>query len=111
MIERDRKAIERIIYHIEMINVYMQHISTLKEFNNNSIIQDAVVFNLLQIGGIAKNRISDRIKKQYSSIFWNKIYGFRNRLVHDYTNIILDVVYDTIIEDLENFYKQLKSIL
>lgn len=111
MIERDRKAIKRIIYHIEMINEYMQPISTLKEFNNNSIVQDAVVFNLLQIGEIAKNRISDKIKKQHSSIPWNKLYGFRNRIVHDYTNIILDVVYDTIVENLGDFYKQLKSIL
>ncbi len=111
MIERDRKGIERIMYHIEMINEYMKPISNLNEFNNNSIIQDAVVFNFLQIGEIAKNRISDKIKKQYPFIPWKKIYGFRNRLVHDYSNIVLDVVYDTIVEDLENFYKQLKLIL
>jgi len=111
MIERDRKAIERIIHHIELINQYMKPISTLDDFNNNSIIQDAVVFNFLQIGEIAKNRISDKIKKQYTFIPWNKLYGFRNRLVHDYTNIILNVVYDTIVEDLKNFNKQLESIL
>ncbi len=44
-----RKAIERIVHHIEMINEYMKPISNLNEFNNNSIIQDAVVFNFLQI--------------------------------------------------------------
>ncbi len=111
MINRDKKAIERTIYHIEMIKEYMQSILTLDDFNNNSIVQDAVVFNFLQIGEIAKTRISDEIKKQYSSVPWNKLYGFRNRLVHDYTSIVLNVVYETIVEDLESLYNQLKSIL
>ena len=111
MIERDRKAIERIIYHIEMITEYMEPISTLDEFSNNSIIQDAVVFNFLQLGEIAKTRISDEMKRQFSSIPWNKLYGFRNRLVHDYKSIILDVVYNVIIEDLESLYKQIKLII
>jgi len=111
MIERDRKAIERVIHHIELINQYMNPISTLDDFNSNSIVQDAVVFNFLQIGEIAKTRISDESKKQHSYIPWNKLYGFRNRLVHDYTSIILNVVFDVIVEDLETLDKQLKSIL
>jgi len=111
MIERDRKAIERVIHHIELINQYMKPISTLDDFNNNSIIQDAVVFNFLQIGEITKTRISDELKKQCSTIPWNKLYGFRNRLVHDYTSIILNVVFDVIVEDLETLDKQIKSIL
>jgi uncharacterized protein with HEPN domain len=111
MIERDRKALERAIYHIEMIKEYMKHISTIDDFNNNSIVQDAVVFNFLQIGEIAKTRISDEIKKRNPLIPWNKLYGFRNRLVHDYTSIVLNVVYETIVEDLESLYNQLKSIL
>lgn len=111
MIERDKKAIERVIHHIEMIKEYMKPISTLDDFDNNSIIHDAVVFNFLQIGEIAKTRISEDTKKQYSCIPWNKLYGFWNRLVHDYTSIVLNVVYETIIEDLEKLYNQLKSIL
>lgn len=89
----------------------MQPISTLDEFNNNSIIQDAVVFNFLQIGEIAKTRISDETKNQLHSVPWNKLYGFRNRIVHDYKSIILDVVYDVIVEDLEALYNELKSII
>ncbi len=45
MIERDKKAIERAIYHIEMIKEYMEPIATLGDFNNNSIVQDAVALN------------------------------------------------------------------
>jgi len=111
MTERDNKALNRIIHHIESIETYMSSISSLEEFTNNSLIQDAVVFNLLQIGEIAKTRVSDKIKKQYPSIPWKKIYGFRNRLVHDYTDIILDIVYETIIFDLHNLYKQLSLII
>jgi len=110
MKERDRKFITNIVAHINSIEVYMDGILSLEEFSINSLIQDAVVFNLLQIGELAKTKISDRFKKDYSDIPWNKIYGFRNRLVHDYENIILTVVYDVLVEDLPLLKKKFESI-
>lgn len=39
------------------------------------------------------------------------MYGFRNRLVHDYTNITIDIVYDTIIEELPILMNELGNII
>lgn len=111
MKERDKKAIIRIIHHIETIQTYMDRVSILDEFTNDILLQDAVVFNLVQIGEIAKTRISEELIKNQSTIPWKKMYGFRNRLIHDYTNIIIDVVYDTVIEDLPFLLSKLKTLL
>ena len=100
MKDRDKKFVCSIINHIENIEDYVNRISSLDDFSSNSLIQDAVLFNLLQIGEISKTKISDAFKKKYSDIPWDKIYGFRNRLVHDYDNIILTVVYEIVIDDL-----------
>ena len=111
MKERDKKAIIRIIHHIETIQNYMDGISILDEFTNDTLLQDAVVFNLVQIGEIAKTRISDDFTKYQTTIPWKKMYGFRNRLIHDYTNIIIDIVYDTVVEDLPALLIKFKELL
>ena len=89
----------------------MDGVSLLDEFTNSTLLQDAVVFNLVQIGKIAKTRISDDFTKYETTIAWKKMYGFRNRLIHDYTNIIIDIVYDTVVEDLPDLIKKFKELL
>ena len=75
-------------------------ISDLIEFTVNTMVVDAVTFNLMQIGEISKNKISNEIKQKNPNIPREEIYGFRNRLVHDYESINQKIVYETIIEDL-----------
>jgi uncharacterized protein with HEPN domain len=97
--------------HIKVIFQYKTGISSLDEFSNNSLVQDAVVFNLLQIGELAKSKLSDSFKKTHSDIPWNDVYGFRNRLVHDYENIIPTIVYEAIIEDLPKLENLISRVL
>ncbi len=111
MKERDKKAVIRIVHHIETIQTYMDSVSILDEFISDTLLQDAVVFNLVQIGEIAKTRISDNLIKHQKTIPWKKMYGFRNRLIHDYTNIVIDIVYDTVIDDLPSLISKLKKLL
>lgn len=111
MNERDKKILTSIDKHIKVIFQYMAGISSLDEFSNNSLVQDAIVFNLLQIGELAKSKLSDSFKKTHSDIPWNDVYGFRNRLVHDYENIILTIVYEAILEDLPKLENLIGRVL
>lgn len=97
--------------HIKAIFQYMTGISSLDELSNNSMVQDAVIFNLLQIGELAKSKLSDSFKKTHSDIPWNDVYGFRNRLVHDYENIIPTIVYEAIIEDFPKLENLISRVL
>jgi uncharacterized protein with HEPN domain len=59
-----------------------------KEFN--------ACLNLLgQIGELA-NKVSDQTKKLGADLPWEKLYGLRNRLVHDYTGIDKFITFDVI---------------
>ena len=69
------------------------------EFINDSDKQDITMFHLIQISENAK-KISDEYKKEHNSIPWGDIYGLRNKLVHDYGNVVLDIVYDTLTIDI-----------
>ena len=39
-----------------------------------------------------------------------KMGGLRNRIVHDYGSVILDIIYDTVKEDLPELIHLLKEI-
>ena len=40
---------------------------------------------------------------------WTDIYGLRNRIVHDYGNVDISVVYDTLKEDIPDLLEKIKN--
>jgi uncharacterized protein with HEPN domain len=111
MNDRDTKALKRIVAHIENILDYVKSIESLDDFTHNQLVVDAVVFNLAQIGEISKHRISLFLKDTQVDVPWHEMYGFRNRIVHDYDQINMNIVYDTIKEDLPPLLEQLRKLI
>ena len=68
-------------------------------FFSNRTLQDAVLRNL-QILTESSQRLSAELKAYAPGIPWRNIAGFRNRLVHDYFNIDLAIVWAIVSEDL-----------
>ncbi len=55
---------------------------------------------LLEIIGEAANNLSKGFRSEHPGIPWRSIVGIRNRLIHGYFDVDLDIVWDTIREDL-----------
>ena len=52
-------------------------------------------FNILQIGELSRNALNDDFKDAHPEIPWRQMYGLRNRIVHDYEDVRLKIVWDT----------------
>ena len=65
----------------------------------------------LEIIGEAAGKVSAEIRTQYSDIPWQDISGMRNRLIHAYFDIDLDVVWTTVTRDLPSLKTELEKIL
>jgi uncharacterized protein with HEPN domain len=61
--------------------------------------QAAVLHELLVLGEAAK-RLSPELRAQHPDIPWRAIAGMRDRLVHGYDDVDLDLVWKTVSEDL-----------
>jgi uncharacterized protein with HEPN domain len=70
---------------------------------------DSVVRNL-EIIGEAANRLPKDFKAQHSEVEWPKIVGLRHRIVHDYFNIDVEIVWEIIQKDLPLFKSKLSRI-
>ena len=78
-------------------------------FNKNFMVQDAVVRNF-QIIGEATKRIKPDFKTSHPNVPWKKMTGMRDKLVHDYFQIDLETVWNTVVIDIPSPLIELKEI-
>ena len=98
------KIIDDLIFVIENTkNV------SIEEFTRNDVLNCAVSFKFIQISESAK-QLPESLMNAYPTIPWKKINGLRNRIVHDYGNVQLDIIYNTVINDLPMLLVQLKEL-
>jgi uncharacterized protein with HEPN domain len=66
---------------------------------------------LLEVIGEAARGMSDEFRTQHSELPWKKMVGMRDRLIHGYYDVDLDVVWETATEDLPGLVAKLESVL
>ena len=88
---------------------YLEKIS-YEEFVKDTVVQDAVI-RRIEIIGEASNRISDQSRNKYSQMPWVEMKGMRNLLIHEYDEIDLKEVWNTVKNDLLPLIKEIEKIL
>ncbi|OGU13371.1 MAG: hypothetical protein A2X61_14820 [Ignavibacteria bacterium GWB2_35_12] len=103
-------VLEDIFEAAESIITYTEKI-TYEEFVNDKKTIDAVIRNF-EIIGEAVKLLPLVLKNKYTEINWQRIRGFRNRIIHDYFGVDLSIVWtiiETQIMDLKNNINQILS--
>ena len=80
------------------------------KFSKDSLLQDAVV-RRLEIIGEAAGRVSPVTQKKYASLPWQAMKGTRNRIIHEYDSIQMDIIWDIVKQDLPFLVKELEKIV
>lgn len=78
------------------------------DFMRDIKTQDAVVRNLEILGEAAKG-VSMGLRKRYDSLPWSSVAGMRDRLIHGYFGVNLDIVWDVVKNDLPPMVEVLKE--
>lgn len=105
--KNDAYYIQKILTDLHFIETHMkgQTITTLGE---SEVLLDSMMFRLIQIQENAK-KLTDAYKMANSHIPWTDISGLRNRIVHDYGNVDLDVIFSTLTEDIPWLINQFEN--
>ena len=69
------------------------------------------VVRLLEIIGEAANNVSDEFQEEHHQIPWRLIGATRNRLIHGYFDVDLEVVWEIVHADLPKLVLKLQEIL
>ena len=96
-----KEAIKRIISFTSGI-AYEEFLQDLKT-------QDAVIRNIEILGEAAK-LLSHKIKEGYPEIPWKDIAGTRDRLIHDYFGVNIDIIWGIAKNEIPLLAEHLKDI-
>ena len=101
--------INKIVTDIAFIIEHTENL-TQAELKNNEILVDSVMFRLIQVSENS-DKLTEDFKNTYSDIPWRAMKGMRNKIVHEYGNVDLTVVYNTVKDDLPGLLLELQRIV
>jgi len=93
-----RPFLEDILDSIGYVESYTSGMS-LQEFMKNSMVQDAVV-RRIEIIGEAVGKLPDYLKDNHPGIPWQDVKDMRNKLIHDYGHVDLELVWAVVQKEL-----------
>lgn len=101
VIQDIKEAIDRIISYTSQIEY--------KDFLQDYKTQDAVIRNIEILGEAAK-LLSDKAKEKYPDITWKDIAGTRDKLIHDYFGVNIDIVWNIAKNEIPLLSTQLNNV-
>ena len=107
--KRDKAYLKHILDAISNIEKFVEGVNK-ENFLGNVEKQYAVLRGLEIIGEATKN-LSEELKKKHPNIPWKEIAGMRDKLIHQYFGVNLDLVWETIKTELPELKNQISRIL
>jgi uncharacterized protein with HEPN domain len=101
--------IKHIIDSIEKIE-YFTNNRTKEDFLEDVQLQDATIRRIEIIGEASKN-IPEEFKRQYPDVPWSEMARTRDKLIHGYFGVDLELTWDIIQHDLSELKEQMNQIL
>lgn len=83
---------------------------TYEEFETDFRTNFAVV-RALEIIGEAAKRLPVNLREQYPAIPWRGMAGMRDRIIHGYDTVDLQIVWDVVKQDIPEIKPQIQQIL
>lgn len=92
---------------IRRIEDYTRDLS-FDDFCSDQKTIDAVIRNL-EIIGEAANRLPENDRATYPSVPWEEMVGMRNKIIHEYFGVDLEILWATVKEDIPNLKEKIEN--
>jgi uncharacterized protein with HEPN domain len=109
-LKRDaRLYLDDIVEAIQRIEEYSAH-TNFDSFKQDRKAIDAIVRNF-EIMGEAVNKIPSSLRNKYPDIPWTEMMGMRNKLIHEYFGVDIQILWKTIKADIPQLEPQVRKML
>ena len=101
-------------YFIDILECILDIREFTKDLSYFSFEKDKIrklaVERQLEVIGQAANKISEETQSHFNNIPWQNIIGLRNKLAHDYGEILVKRIWDISKKPLDDLYLELLKI-
>ena len=105
----DIESLSDILEALHRIDQYVKLIDSQK-FMKDIKTQDAVVRNLEIVGEAAKS-LSKSLREKYPHVAWSDLSKVRDKLIHHYFGVNLDIVWGIVEDSLPDLLSQINEIV
>jgi uncharacterized protein with HEPN domain len=98
-----------IVEYAVKAQTFLEGVS-LEGFKSNEEKGMAVI-RALEVIGEAARSIPKPIRKKYPNVPWDEMTGMRDKLIHDYFGVSLEVVWRTVKEDLPSMIGEVREMI
>ena len=105
----DASGLRHMLDHAREATALVQNMSR-DDLHANRVLSLALV-RLLEIVGEAATRVSEELRAQHSQIAWRQIISLRNRLIHGYDAVDLDILWQILHEDVPQLVSDLERLI
>ncbi len=79
-------------------------------FQEDGLLHDSILWRLTKVGEAAY-QLSEELRERHPDVGWHRAIGFRNRIVHGYFDLDLEVIYRTAVEDVPELLVEARRVL
>ena len=83
---------------------------TQKEIESDELLNDSIMLRIMRISEIT-DKLTEQFKSAHKEIPWSNIKGLADKIVHDYDDSDLALVYDAVFHGIPDMYEKMKCIL
>jgi uncharacterized protein with HEPN domain len=98
-----------------MLDAAREAVGFMQGLNRNDLDENRLLAlaetRLLEIIGEAAREVSQETRDKYSQVSWKLIIGMRDRLIHGYFKVDLNIVWKVIVDDLPPLISTLETII
>lgn len=111
MKSKDAVILRKMIKYCQDIEYLLeQYERSFEKYQKEISFQYACNMCIIQIGELV-SRVSEETMEENREIPWRAIKAMRNLHAHDYENVDLEIVWNTLIEDIPALKEQLENII
>ena len=107
------------IKSLDYLNDILDSILSIKEFLTDTDFESFkrdkktqyAVIRALEIIGDASKKVAKEVRNSYTEIPWHSMAGMRDKLIHDYFGVDIEVVWNTANDKILSLEDEIKKIL
>ncbi len=109
MNERDRIRLQDMLNQAYKARKFLQG-KTQNDLAADEVLTYAVI-HVLAIRGEASSKVTKETRDLYPQIAWRNIISMRNRMIHEYNDVDLDIVWEVVHRNLPDLITELEYLM